>query len=222
MKTTGKVITNLTMKISTDFVIEELVDQVQSAVLAAMVKNGEDIPDIDEGAEEVLDIFNEEPPCVLVNLSLPDARVSWFQYEDVKPLIPTADNYLSEDIVTTYLSSGDLCILTVYANGGSTFGVGAVDRTTAVGMFCTKNWFDADWMADIKMTTEWNSAMKLAGESESKYRPINSHLKEVRNPHTKIAEEVLKRSEARLHTLLVDMIAVNYKQAYGQSINYMP
>lgn len=222
MKTNGKATTNLKMKISTELVLEELEDQVQGVVLATMVKSGDYTPKADEAEDDLIQFFNSDPPFSIISLTLPESQVYGIPYAEVRSQLEFADNWLNDDIATTYLSSEEMSIITVQANNGETFGVGAVDRSTAVGMFCTKNWFDQNWLNEIRAATEWNQAMKMAGESQAKLRPIPSYLKEVCAPQSTISEPALKRSENRLHTLLIDMIAVNYQKAFGQPITYLP
>ena len=208
------------MKISTDFVIEELEDQVQGMVLATLLKNQEVTVSPDDEESGIIEFFNSEPGHSLVALFLPDAQMSGSTYDELKGNLELSDSYLDQDTLTTFLSSGELVLMTVSANAGETFGIGVVDRSSGIGMYCKKNWFDRDWLASMQAVIEWNNAMTLAGESQEKFKPINSELREVRYPGAQIPENVIQRSEARLNAFLVEMMAINYSQVYGTKIRF--
>ena len=132
--------------------------------------------------------------------------------DDLREDEPPFNALVNDDIISTYLTGGELALVVGIGPKYRSMVVGAVDRSTGIGALVSENWVDPN-----EITSDLSYITTNKG-SEDQPNPMEWEVQQIRPVALGEVTPKIERSEARLINLLQDCRAHTLSKAAGVPI----
>jgi hypothetical protein len=194
---------------------QELEDTVTEAIATLCIDKGwkqsesdSDLEDIEFWADSNIIIYKTAP--------------SWDGYEaadleTVKGDLDLFSDVFSKDSLTTYMTSGELCVVIAGDDeNDEELRIAVVDRDTAIAGISTLNFSDDATIQELLQLALYNRKQHTSGSEDLK--PINHRISIVSSPDANVSTAKQERSKTRIIGLLGDVLLAKLSYVSGHQL----